>query len=330
MSRANHRRDKHPNWEDFLNSEVIALCRQVGRRPPKRGTKEWKELASAFVASVRPEAMKKTVRELRPDGIHKAWGYVRVSTLDQVEGESLDAQEAAVKNYWQRELESKGVLWGGIIREEGESASKKHLLQREKGRKVLTICLPGDYLIFPIFDRAFRNMLDLEQMRPAFKNAGIIWRVIDLPFDPDTPEGIMVSQAAAMVAQFESALRGKRTKMAMDKMKADGKLIARPRYGFKIVNDSDGSHTVPNFEERRIMLMIDALYRLCPNWNEVSRRLYKKLTGKDPKSGCYKDWPFETRSWSADKCRKAHRTLLRIIEEEGDWWIEPTKRGELK
>ena len=83
------------------------------------------------------------------------YGYIRVSTLSQArEGESLEAQRRQVVAY----ALSKGLelTEDNIFVEAGVSGGVD-FQERPEGSRLLECLQPGDMIVFPKQDRAFRN-----------------------------------------------------------------------------------------------------------------------------------------------------------------------------
>jgi putative DNA-invertase from lambdoid prophage Rac len=166
----------------------------------------------------------------------KVYGYIRVSTAEQAKfGLSLASQEEVCRQYHRDKLP--GAEWGALISDEGQSASKKLLFRREKGRRLPVILRKGDHLIVPIFDRAFRSMFDFVNTMPVFKEMGVIVYFLDAPFDMTTAFGNLAIQMRCSFAEFESRIIGERVKAAHKMRGVDsirGMVPAR-KTGYKVI-----------------------------------------------------------------------------------------------
>ena len=84
-----------------------------------------------------------------------AWGYCRVSTEDQVKGESLDVQRSRIEAICQAE----DLQLERVFVEEGVSGSKP-LSGRPQGLRLLEAAKRGDTIVALKLDRMFRNTAD--------------------------------------------------------------------------------------------------------------------------------------------------------------------------
>lgn len=107
------------------------------------------------------------------------YGYVRVSTAKQAdEGDSLGAQERTLKGY----AMMKGIDEPHIYVETGVSGSIK-FSERPQGAKLLALLQPGDSIIVPKLDRAFRSALDALEVFGKLKAMPAHLHMIDLGGD---------------------------------------------------------------------------------------------------------------------------------------------------
>lgn len=109
----------------------------------------------------------------------RAFGYIRVSTEGQVDGDSLIAQERAITDYYERKLSPMGVEFAGCV-EDHVSASKVPFSEREGGRYLLGELKAGDHLIVFRQDRFSRNLRDALNQVEYFTNKGIKFHLIEL------------------------------------------------------------------------------------------------------------------------------------------------------
>ena len=146
-----------------------------------------------------------------------ALGYVRVSTVDQVEnGASLDAQVTALTF----EAERRG--WDlEIIREEGKSAKN---LNRPALQAALARLDRGqaNYLLAIRLDRVSRSVVDFAGLlvRSRKKGCGIVFQSPNI--DTTDPAGEFTINVLASAAQYERQLISARTKAGMDERKKSG------------------------------------------------------------------------------------------------------------
>jgi DNA invertase Pin-like site-specific DNA recombinase len=138
--------------------------------------------------------------------------YGRVSTLDQLNGHSIDIQVEQGLAFFTGQLEPLGFTLAEPLIDEGQSAFKIPLFKREKGKRLAdaTVVAPGDHLIFLRFDRAFRSIGDYAQSIAFLTQRNITTHFLNSPFDLGTASGRMMANFYAMLAEFESDLKSER------------------------------------------------------------------------------------------------------------------------
>lgn len=165
----------------------------------------------------------------------RAVGYARVSTTDQArEGISLDMQREKIRQY----CELKDLDLMEIIDDASVSGGKP-LQERPGGRRVWSLAIDGgcDIVAFKL-DRMFRNALDCLTVTEACKDAGVGLHLMDVMVDTSTPYGRMFMLLVAAFAELELGIISQRTKDALAQLKADGKRVGRPMYGWTVDEDS--------------------------------------------------------------------------------------------
>ena len=105
----------------------------------------------------------------------KVYGYCRVSTVDQVDGESLAAQQRKIDG---RALEL-GKTLDHVFIEKGVSGSKP-LEKRPQGKELLRTVHSGDTIIASKLDRMFRSAADALRVIEAFRKQNISLYLLDL------------------------------------------------------------------------------------------------------------------------------------------------------
>jgi len=129
-----------------------------------------------------------------------ALGYVRVSTVEQSAGTSLEEQRRKIQGV----ALMKGLELGEVYQESGVSGSLP-LEARPIGGVLYRGLRPGDTLIVAKLDRAFRNAADALAKADAWKRAGTRLIVADMGPDPVTDNGVakLFFGMLALVAEFE-------------------------------------------------------------------------------------------------------------------------------
>lgn len=163
-------------------------------------------------------------RKNRPTRRPLALGYVRVSTLDQVEhGASLAAQRATLT----LEAARRGLDLE-IISDEGVSA--KNLNRPGLSDALERLDTGGaDFLLATRLDRVSRSVVDFAGLldRATRKGWGLV--LLDPNLDTTSPAGRFTAHVLASAAQYERELIAARTREGMAQRKAEGVTFGRPR-----------------------------------------------------------------------------------------------------
>ena len=128
------------------------------------------------------------------------YGYVRVSTVEQASGTSLEEQRRSIQGV----AMMKGLELTRIFEEPGVSGSLV-LEDRPLGGELYRALQSGDTLIVAKLDRAFRNAADALAKADAWKRTGTKLIVADMGPDPVTNNGVakLFFGMLALVAEFE-------------------------------------------------------------------------------------------------------------------------------
>jgi DNA invertase Pin-like site-specific DNA recombinase len=268
------------------------------------------------------------VEAAKPDPIvppaPRCFAYVRVSTEEQaVYGFSLEAQRQSCMDWWERTLKPEGVGWGDFIADEGASAFKLGIFDRPEGARLIRDTFRGDHIVFPIFDRAFRSMMDFVNNWPTIKKLALVPHFIDIPMDLDSPTGIFTMQIRCAFSEFESRMKGARVSAALAvKMARDG--FIHCRMGFRIVVDkkTGRNRMVPDWRERAVMMEVVRLRdEEGLGWADISDRINLLILGENARRSMFKDNPYHDSRFHRMYCSKAYWEMKRIISSEGTAWI---------
>ncbi len=190
------------------------------------------------------------------------YGYARVTTTKQaIAGLSLEAQDDAIRAYFDYKLKGLGVEWGDIYVDRGLSAYKVPLRLRPAGGALLGRLKAGDHVVVTRLDRAFRRIADgyveLERMRTL----GVTVHVITLGLDTSNAASRLVLSLLLAVAEHEREMAAERTAEVMAVRKRKG---TRPNqhagYGFMLAGRAGSRRVVPDPVERIVMLRIVQLH----------------------------------------------------------------------
>lgn len=173
--------------------------------------------------------------------------YCRVSSLDQVEGTSLETQEQICREYAAKQ----GYLVLDVFVERGESAKSADRTQlkaalaycRTRGRTV-------DFFVVYKLDRFARNVEDHVTVRMKLTQAGTTLVSATEPID-GTPIGKLLEVQMAGWAEFDNSIRAERSKNGM---------IARVRQGVWVwlaplgyYRQAPGTNLIPHPKEATII-----------------------------------------------------------------------------
>jgi DNA invertase Pin-like site-specific DNA recombinase len=153
----------------------------------------------------------------------KVVGYTRVSTEEQgANGVGLEAQRSAIA----AECERRG--WQ-LLRVEEDVLSGK-TLNRPGLKAALEACRSGEAsgIVVAKLDRLSRSIVDFGQLLEEARKRGFNVVALDLGLDLSTPQGELVANVIASVAQWERRIIGQRTREALAVKRAQGVRVGRP------------------------------------------------------------------------------------------------------
>lgn len=162
-----------------------------------------------------------------------AYGYCRVSTAEQCDGQSLDLQR--------RQIEALATLHGytlaGMFVDGGVSGSKP-LRERPEGRKLWKTMRPGDAVIAKSLDRAFRDQLDALDTLKDCRKSNISLVLGDLGGDvTEDGVGALIFGVMGAVAAFERHRIVERIRDAKQAQAARGEYLGGTApFGYQIVD----------------------------------------------------------------------------------------------
>ena len=155
--------------------------------------------------------------------------YCRVSSKEQIEGTSLESQEAACREY----ARSNKLRVLEVFVEQGESAK---FADRTKLVELIDYCRKNkgqvQVLLVWKIDRFARNVADHFSVKATLGKCGVRIESVTEPIDAK-PEGKLMETILAGFAQFDNDIRAMRTVQGMRRRVQEGIFPWRPPFGYK-------------------------------------------------------------------------------------------------
>lgn len=147
----------------------------------------------------------------------RAIAYVRVSTVDQAQGLSFEAQERAIS----LEVARRGWETVSLITEarSGKNASNRPELQRAL---MMLTAGDADVLVVSRLDRLARSLIDLLTLMDRAEREGWALLILSPTVDLSDPFGKCMAQVAGAFAELERKLIGQRQRESVAARKAAG------------------------------------------------------------------------------------------------------------
>lgn len=236
-----------------------------------------------------------------------AYGYIRVSTGRQEY--SLEYQERAVLEAYERDVKPLGYRWGGIYRDEGVSAFKKDFDKRDAGSLLHKEARRGDCIIASKLDRVFRSRWDSARMMKRWGELGVWVYIPGSGFNTNTAQGRLLFGIMADLAEFESALISERTKEALKLCKKRNIPIGKPRarIGYRYVGLEGRKRLVQTIDHKTTQKIVE--WRLAGAALEhIAIHIQQKGIKTDA-----------GRTWSIQRVRRAYWRMIQHHLRDG--WI---------
>ena len=234
-----------------------------------------------------------------PENIHHAFGYIRVSTVMQVQdGFSLETQESKIY----AECRKNNLFLKSIYIDKGISGGS--LEKRLSLEKLRTELKENQWIIVTSVSRLARNTKDLLSLAEEIENKKCHLIIIDLNMDITSPSGKLVLTLMASQAQFERELTSERVKGVLQHLKNAGNLRSKPRFGWKMNPDRTPGAAIHirNEEEQEIIKRLRSLRQRNTDLKITSFTAKLNKTTIPP--------PRKSQKWY-------HKTVRVIMEKEG-------------
>lgn len=155
--------------------------------------------------------------------------YCRVSSLEQVQGTSLEMQERLCREYAKRE----NITVLQVYVEQGESAKTAH---RTEFQKAITRCADkkskvDSFVVYKI-DRFARNQDDHVTVRAILRKYGTTLKSVTEPID-ETPIGRAMEGMFSVWAELDNNIRAERSKNGMTEKVKRGEWVWSAPLGYK-------------------------------------------------------------------------------------------------
>ena len=155
--------------------------------------------------------------------------YCRVSSKEQIEGTSLESQQAACREY----ASAKNIEILKVFVEQGESAK---FADRTQLLELIDFCQKNKGAVNALLvwkvDRFARNVTDHFNVKATLSKYGV--RIVSVTEPIDTnPEGRLMETILAGFAEFDNSLRTARTIQGMRRRIQEGIFPWGPPLGYK-------------------------------------------------------------------------------------------------
>lgn len=140
------------------------------------------------------------------------FGYARTSTDDQRYG--LEDQVERLRAAGCEDVRQEHVSGAAAVRQELD--------------RLLGYMRRDDVLIVTKIDRLARNTLKLAEIVATLDKIGAGLKILDTPIDTTTAAGRMIFGVMGTLAQFEREQMLERTRIGVERAKAEGKMKGRP------------------------------------------------------------------------------------------------------
>jgi DNA invertase Pin-like site-specific DNA recombinase len=202
------------------------------------------------------------------------YGYARVSTVEQVDGTSLDEQTRRIAGV----AMLKGADIARMFVDAGVSGSKE-LGERPEGGNLLATLKAGDTLITSKLDRLFRNALDALATAEYFKQQGIDLIIVDLGVDAVTQNGVskMFFGMLALMAEFErDRIKERQADGQRAKKEKGGFVGGRRPFGYRVEGTGKNAIVIPDPAEQQAIIDMQAMREAGQSYRQIAQAMNER------------------------------------------------------
>jgi DNA invertase Pin-like site-specific DNA recombinase len=210
----------------------------------------------------------------------RCYGYIRCSTIMQLDKWSLPVQEQQIKEYCVKN----GYNLISIFRDEGISG--KDYKNREGLNNLLSIVKSFDSIITVSLSRISRNWVDFKNVYDDMKERNVSVVLMDLDIDTNNSTGRFVLDMLSRIAQLERETTSDRVKHTLNSMSKNGTLRTKPRFGYQVVTkeeiikDAHGNENIIKKRETVEHLGEQATIRLIKQLREIDDMTVAEISEK--------------------------------------------------
>jgi len=201
------------------------------------------------------------------------YGYTRVSTVEQVEGQSLCEQERKIRGVAMMMGDQEPVLFS----DPGVSGTVP-LSERPAGSQLFAQAKAGDTIVVAKLDRMFRDAADALASAKLLKDRKVDLVLADISHEPVTHNGTgkLFFGILAQIADFERERIAERLNDGRQaKRKAGGHIGGRKPFGFAVEGKGKDAVLVEHPREQDALRQMRELHGQGKSLREISTTIEK-------------------------------------------------------
>jgi len=201
-------------------------------------------------------------------------GYTRVSSTDQTDSTSLEAQRRQIETY----CALKGIELTAVFSDPGVSGGKP-LAHRPSGSRLVEKIRSKEIgcVILPKLDRGFRSASDCLTVIEEWQREGITLHIVDLggnSVDTTSPAGKFMISVLAAAAEMERGMIRERCNAGRRARKAAGERIGEVPFGWSL--GPNGRTLIPNKKEQEARTLIFSLHNSGHSLRAIALELERR------------------------------------------------------